>query len=186
MKLERGDLFEEAVLLLGGHGIGLIDDIRLTPVDLPALAAPKPRPDASRKLYVLEFLPSLAAGGGRRYFDFGQLSYGTRRIIGIIVSMLFDRSSVLMIEHPEDGLHAGLARKLIDFLRAYSHPGQLILSSHSSVVLDVLRPGEIRFVGMDFGATTVRALTPDEVALAGVYLEETGTLSGFLEMTHGE
>lgn len=115
------------------------------------------------------------------YFGFENLSAGTQRVIRILVSLIFDQSAVMLLEHPEDGIHRGLLRKLIDVLQKYANQSQLIVSSHSSVVFDTLDPGTVRLVTMGEGNTKVRSLTPEELGVAGRFLEEDGSLSDFLE-----
>ena len=87
----------------------------------------------------------------------------------------------MLLEHPEDGIHRGLLGKLIDVLQTYSIQSQLIISSHSSVVFNMLHPGSVRLVTSWEGNTRVRPLTPDELTLAGRFLEEDGAFSDFLE-----
>ena len=92
----------------------------------------------------------------------------------------------MLLEHPKDGIHRGLLRKLIDVLRNYSDQTQLIASSHSPVVFNALNPGSVRLVTMEDGETKVRALSPEEANVVSKYLEEEGSLSDFLETVEGE
>ena len=87
----------------------------------------------------------------------------------------------MLIEHPEDEIHEGLLRKVIDLLKSHSDESQVILSSHSSAVFNSVDPTEVRLVTMDSGKTRARGLTPQEVAVAKKYLEEQGTFADFLE-----
>ena len=87
------------------------------------------------KWYWLAFEPNPHSGS----LDFEDLSAGTRRLIRLLVSLIFDQSNVMLVEHPEDSIHRGLLIKLLDILRGYSDQSQLILSSHSSVVFNTLR-----------------------------------------------
>ena len=112
---------------------------------------------------------------------FNALSAGTQRIVRLIVSLIFDQSSVMLIEHPEDSIHRGLLRKVIDVLQGYSDQHQMILSSHSAVVFDTLDPMAVRLVTMENDATKVRKLTPDELRAAKLFMEEEGSLSDFIE-----
>jgi predicted ATPase len=87
----------------------------------------------------------------------------------------------MLLEHPEDGIHRALLRKLIDLLQTYSDQTQLIVASHSSIVFNTLDPGAIRLVTMEEDGTQVRALTAEELQVAGRFLEEEGSLSDFIE-----
>jgi predicted ATPase len=93
----------------------------------------------------------------------------------------------MLLEHPEEGIHRGLLRKLVDLLRDYSDQTQLIVTSHSPVVFNTLDPESVRLVTMENeGLTKVRALSPDELGVADRYLEEEGSLSDFLETVEDE
>jgi predicted ATPase len=95
--------------------------------------------------------------------------------------MLFDGSSVMLLEQPEDSLHQGLTKKVIGLLRQNAEPSQLILSSHSSALLNKLKPEEIRLVSLHEGFTTVRQLDQRELTLADSFLSQEGPLYDFLE-----
>jgi predicted ATPase len=123
----------------------------------------------------------IGANGNTGNVGFDQLSAGTRRIVRILVSALFDNSSVMLIEQPEDGLHQGLATKLIGLLRQNALPAQLILSSHSSAVLNSMEPEEVRLVSLNHGATIAKALTTDELRVAEKFMNDDGPLYDFLE-----
>ena len=110
-----------------------------------------------------------------------ELSLGTRRLFRIIVSMIYEKSSVLLLEHPEDGIHAGLLNKLIPLLKTYADPAQFVITSHSSNVFDQLEAQDIRLVTMEDGDTHVRALTEKETQIAQKFMSKEGSLSEFLE-----
>jgi predicted ATPase len=75
-------------------------------------------------------------------------------------------ASVLLIEEPETGIHPGLLRQLIKLFRDMTTgahggpPTQIILTTHSPMLLNLVEPEEIRIVrrGED-GATTVTPFT---------------------------
>ena len=174
MSLASKPQFEEIVGLLGPNGLGLVDQIAVRD-----LGSPKPtdHKGETNRLYWLSFQPSLQSN----HFSFRDLSAGTQRIIRLIVSLIFDQSAVMLVEHPEDSIHRGLLRKLLGVLQTYCDQSQLILSSHSSAVFDTLDPKAIQLVTMEKGATKVRALTPEELHAAGRFMEEEGSLSDFIE-----
>jgi hypothetical protein len=165
---------DEVKALVGRNGLELVDGIDVHSFTPPGQIA---RQEETDKLHVFGFQPSHQ----QRYFRLGDLSAGTQRIIRLIVSLIFDKSAVMLVEHPEDTIHRGLLRKLIDLLRAYSDQSQLILSSHSSVVFNTLDPTAIRLVTMEDGNTRVRPLTGDELSAAGKFMEEEGSLADFIE-----
>ena len=171
-------VFDELNSLIGPGGLNLIDGIGVIEIDHPI----PHQGQESQKIYFIRF-PSKIRGGppGARLSEFGELSLGTRRILDILVALLFDKSTVILGEHPEDGIHPGLTRKLIGLLRQYASPGQMILTSHSIEVFDELDPGDLRLVTMDDGETILRTLDPGKVAAARKFVSENGPLSDYLE-----
>jgi predicted ATPase len=119
-------------------------------------------------------------------FGYSDLSIGTRRTLRLLVSLLFDRSSVMLIEHPEDAIHRGLLRKLVGLLETYSDTTQVIIASHSPVVFNCLRPDQVRLVAMRGGESLVRQLSPEELETAESFLENDGSLDDFLEAVQSE
>ncbi|MFN0051698.1 MAG: AAA family ATPase [Planctomycetales bacterium] len=177
---KRPDDFEELREHLGAAGLGLIDRIRVEQVYFNRKATE----EASGKqsfFYVL-FSP---ANTEAQVPGFG-LSFGTRRVLRILVAMILDRGSVCLFEHPEDGIHRGLVKKFFALLSANAEPSQLIVSTHSVAVLDQLNPSQIRLVSMKGGKTTVRALSAKELSKAEAYIMDDGPLSDFIDILEQE
>lgn len=175
MHRDEPGLLDELKRLLGPDGLDVISGIEVEPITFGFNSG-------SRQLYAMWFQPA----GQREFFEYDDLSLGTRRIVRILVSLLFDRSSVMLLEHPEDAVHRSLLRKLVGLLRAYSQSSQVILASHSPVLINCLAPDDTRLVGMQDGRTFVRALSDKEVALAVSFVDEDGSLDDFLEAIQDE
>ena len=172
------DRFREFLSLLGQDGLGLLRSLDFKRYDLPAPGKKAGQPEG-RSLYMLEVAPSGA--GPADSFSYGELSAGTRRIIRLLVSLLSDESSVMLLEQPEDSIHAGLTSKLLDLLKTYSKERTVILTTHSATMFNALAPENIRLVTMQKGATRLRALSPQELSTAREFLEDEGSLSDFIE-----
>ena len=190
MSLRMKPKFKELGHLLGREGLGIIDHLLATPIDSGA-ASQNMYGESESVFYVLRFRPSLDAGsngknGSNSHYAYQELSTGTRRMLRILVSLFFDAPKVMLLEHPEDGVHAALLRKLIAALKTNSGSTQIFLTSHSSTVLDELEPGDVRMVAMKEGKTVVRGLNKKEIADAARYLKEEGTLSEFFELAEEE
>lgn len=73
------------------------------------------------------------------------ISDGTVRLIALltIATMATQRSSLIAIEEPENGLHPHLSEYLVHLFREASERSQLILTSHNPAFLDYLEPEEI-------------------------------------------
>jgi hypothetical protein len=178
MCLTNRPQFEELQSILGPDGLGLLRGIYFESSKMPG---PQGSEAETEKWHWIAFTPYLRPGEAPLYLSFNDLSDGTQRVIKILVSLIFDRSGVMLLEHPEDGIHRGLVRKLVDLLRVDSDQSQLIVASHSPVVFNSLSPGAVRIVTMEGGVTKARALSPKELSILEKYLEEEGLLSDFLE-----
>ena len=179
------DLFNEFQALIGPEGLGILTQLKIFTVTSGSLDTQSGgfTNGTTTKFYLPRFRPAAQMGGyNSNYpFAFSDLSAGTRRVIQIVVSLLFDKRSVMLIEQPEDSIHPGLLRKLIDLLRSYSDRSQIIFATHSSEVLDMLRPEEVLMVTAPEGRTEARKLSGDEVSQAERFLKNEGSLSEFLE-----
>jgi ABC-type lipoprotein export system ATPase subunit len=178
-------MLEEFRHLMGPMGLDVIRDVQVQEILAPLVPSDGGVPTGSaaktEKHYWLSFEPAAHMGGSGSSFFFSQLSLGTRRTIRAVTYLLFDRPSLMLLEHPEDSIHPGLLRKLIDIFRSYSAYSQIVFTTHSPEVLDLLRPKEVLLVTASDGQTTARGLTSKEVLAAKRYLQNEGSLSDFIE-----
>ncbi|MDM8558425.1 ATP-binding protein [Candidatus Parabeggiatoa sp. HSG14] len=172
LSLERQEEFEEIKTLVGQEGLDIIKDIKVDTITHPPEMS-----DKSNVFYHILFQPSHSS----ERLHYHNLSFGTRRLLRIIVSVIYDKSAVLLLEQPEDGIHIGLLHKIIPLLKSYSDQGQFILASHSPEVLNRLEPQEIRLVTMENSITSLRSLDKVDIATAHQFIREQGTLSDFIE-----
>lgn len=88
-----------------------------------------------------------------------QESDGTLRVAGILTALLQEPPLTLIgIEEPEQTIHPGALGILLDYIREASQRGQVLLTTHSSDLLDLLNIDEIRVVEREGGTTTVSAV----------------------------
>jgi predicted ATPase len=186
MARSRPDRFAEFVDLLGPTGLDLIDEVRFREVDVSEITGRQDPGIEGRKFLILEFRPSRSAGGDGESFYFDALSHGTRRLLRILAFVYFGEPSVLLLEHPEDGIHRNLLWKLISMLQSGADFTQYILASHSPDVFNALRPADIRLVSINRGMTEVRELSAHELGVAARFLKEEGSLSDFLEVVQSD
>lgn len=174
--------FEELISLAGGDGLGLIQRIGVTEFEIPfQIDSQEGNKDTARadKVYFIRFAPE--GHSKDAMFSFEDLSFGTRRVLHFLVSLLYDSASVALVEQLEDGIHQGLLNKLISLIRSYAEDSQFILASHSEAVFDALQPREIRIIELINGQTNARELSAQEIGAAKTYLEADGSLSEFLQ-----
>jgi AAA domain, putative AbiEii toxin, Type IV TA system len=182
--LNRRVVFDELLSILGSDGLDVLADIHISSVEIPSgivdsIESPEKLKTAKSKYYFIEFSPSGHPEG--REFSFASLSFGTRRVVRLLTALLYDGATVSLIEQPEDGIHTGLLHKLIPILRSYANPGQFLVTSHSSEVLNRVLPKEIRLVDLKDGITSVRELNGVEIEAARKFMENDGPLAEFIE-----
>lgn len=99
----------------------------------------------------------------------------------LVTNLVFDNNSCMLLEQPEDSIHPGLLAKVIDILQTYAGRTQLICTTHSPRVMNLVDPAGIRFVTAADGNTSVSELSTKDLKAAKSYLEDEGTLAEFLE-----
>ena len=72
-----------------------------------------------------------------------QISDGTKRLFYIFLSILVDTSSTVLLEEPELGIHPNQLQKLIQFLKEQAKEKQIIITTHSPEVLNILGEDEL-------------------------------------------
>jgi predicted ATPase len=180
LHLTNKERFDELTSLAGENGLGLIQSISIAEFEFPVnLPDGKNGIQRSDKVYFIRYTPY--GHREKAFFSFEDLSFGTKRILHFLVSLLYDSASVALVEQLEDGIHQGLLNKLISLIRSYADDSQFILASHSEAVFDTLQPHEIRIVELADGQTEVRELNAQEIGAAKSYLEADGSLSEFLQ-----
>lgn len=148
------------------------------------------RRDSKSKLQLLEMLKelypniddfdvSVEGGTVQVFFQEGnftipatRLSDGTLRYLCLLVILLQPNPPPLVcIEEPELGLHPDVLPGLADLLREASQRMQLVVTTHSDVLVDALSdtPEDIVICEKHDGATTMRRLERDEMK---VWLEK--------------
>ena len=96
-----------------------------------------------------------------------RLSDGTLRYLCLLAVLLHpDPPPLVVIEEPELGLHPDLLPKLTDLLRVASERMQLIVTTHSDVLVDALTevPASVVVCEKHDGQTQVRRLDKDDLA----------------------
>ncbi len=164
---EDKELFNELQELLGRNGLGLIEKINI---------------GEFQSFYLIRFCVKNGEVG------YSELSFGTQRVLIILLALLYDKSTTLLIEQPEDGIHLGLLRKVLSicFTYAEAYNKQLIISTHSPKVINMFPAKSIRFVKMTEQGTKVTQLSEKELAIIPEYLNNEGTLSDFIEAMDDE
>lgn len=99
------------------------------------------------------------------YFEADAASDGTLYVLALILfSQNPNASGISLVEEPELGLHPRLLESFVKQLREYARDQQIILTTHSPLLLDSLSPEEVWVTTRDdqgFSALTCMAGYPD-------------------------
>lgn len=139
------------------------------------------RVDSSGGFYTAEFEHDLA-GREPRWFSAGQESDGTLRMAGILTALLQSPAPPLLgVEEPELTINPGLLPLLFDYVRAASQRAQVVVTTHSPDLLDLLPVEDIRVVQRVEAVTSVglvseaqRSIVRDQLMTLGSFLRSGG------------
>jgi predicted ATPase len=96
---------------------------------------------------------------GKSHFDPVQLSDGTLRIFGLLLSLYqCPPPSLIVIEEPEQFIHPSVLAMLVDVFKEVSEVTQLIITTHSPHLLEHFSPEHIRVVSIVNGLTQIDSL----------------------------
>lgn len=125
---------------------------------------------------------------GQTWFEAAQESDGTLRVAGMLAALLQrPRPTLIGLEEPELTVHSGALRLLFDYIRQVSDSsegGQVLLTTHSPDLLDLIDADAVRVVARDRGVTTVgemdagqRAVVKQRLLSLGDVLRSEGGLT---------
>lgn len=104
--------------------------------------------------------------GKSTWFDAAQESDGTLRVAGILSALLQEPPLPLIgVEEPELTVHPGVLPLLMDYLRQASRRSQVLITTHSPELLDLVGPQEVRVVQKSDEGTVVGSMAQDQLQL---------------------
>ncbi len=86
------------------------------------------------------------------------VSDGTLRALSLLTALYDPRSMVVVIDEPEDSLHPWAIGEIVDARQLPAYAKQLMLTTHSPIVIDHLRPEEIWVVSKKAAETRIDTL----------------------------
>lgn len=105
---------------------------------------------------------SQSSGGQTTSFDALQVSDGTLRLLGLLLALYQrDEPGFLAIEEPESTIHVAALQSLVEVFRARSEHTQILLTTHSSEILDSLGLDELHLVNREDGISTLDSVSGD-------------------------
>lgn len=112
-----------------------------------------------------------------KWLYWNQISDGTKRLFYILVNVYFSYSNAtILLEEPELGIHPDQLKKLMQFLKEQAKEKQIIITTHSPQVLNILSEEELdHIITTRYDAekgTTMHHLTEEQKQVARNYIEE--------------
>ena len=115
---------------------------------------------------------------GGEWLLWTQLSDGTKRLFYLFTSIYTTSESTIAIEEPELGIHPDQLYKLMDFLKEQSKEKQIIITTHSPDVLNILGADELDRIIVTKNdnekGTIMRKLQLPQIEKARRYMESAG------------
>ncbi len=183
LKRNQSDQYDEYVQFVGPHHLGLISrlswkEVKLSSHTVDVKSGGKFK---KQKRFKTLLIPTIKVG--HSLVSFNQMSEGTFRTLAMIFYVMTNTSDCLLIEEPEVCVHHGLLTKIVDTIKTYSIAKQIVLSSHSDVVIDRLEPTNVFVVENGPAGTRVSNLLSwagkeGRSALRN-YLREAGSLGEY-------
>jgi AAA15 family ATPase/GTPase len=154
--------------LAGPGGIHLVDDISFTGyfhfVDHMGVSDRDdqvPKKGGSENLPVENEQPEMwmpQAAINNKKLSFNQLSEGTFKTLALLFYITAYDGGLLLLEEPEISVHHRLLNDIIEIIKNESEYKQILFSTHSDYVLDMLNPEAVVFVENGSGGTKAAAL----------------------------
>jgi predicted ATPase len=98
--------------------------------------------------------------GYSRAWNASEVSDGTMRALALAAAIFDPRISLLILEEPENSVHPWIARLVVNACIAAASQKQVILTTHSSVIMNSVRPDDVVLVWHDAKGTHSRPV-PD-------------------------
>lgn len=133
-----------------------------------------PLPDRTWGLYFKE------SGVGRSWRA-DEVSDGTVRTLAMLVAAADPRSTLVVIEEPENSIHPWVLHALVDAFRKLSARKNIILTTHSPVLIDRLYPEEVFVMSRRDGESKLENLSVIDPELKQHWLDGNVTLSSYIE-----
>jgi hypothetical protein len=176
--------FKEFLSLIDQDGLGLIDGIAFQEQKVSSstydvhIGGRLEQKERKKLLIIPQFMI------GQQVLSPSQLSEGTFKTISLLFRLVTQETALLLIEEPEVCVHHGLLASIVEIIRSYSADTQIVMTTHSEVVLDHVAPDDVFSVVNEADrGTTVRkiekALKGPELNALKQFLQTEGTLGEY-------
>lgn len=119
--------------------------------------------------------------GASRAWAIEDVSDGTVQTLALLVATVDPRTTLLLIEEPENSVHPWIIRVLVDRLRKMSKKKDVVVTSHSPVLVDLIEPHELWITSRAHGETHMQRLVDLEPGISESWESGKFRLSEFLD-----
>lgn len=92
-----------------------------------------------------------------RPWNTGEVSDGTIQALALFIALYDQRTPLLVVEEPENSIHPWILRQFLDLVKEV--PGkQIVLTTHSPVLLNYVDPATVRLISMHKGRSRIERL----------------------------
>lgn len=109
------------------------------------------------------------------------ISDGTIQTIALLTAVFDPRNSLVVIEEPENSVHPWALRNLVEAFRTTSEKKQILLTTHSPILIDQLKPEEVWVVRKPGTETKIDPLLSLDPSLKEAWGQGKFTLSEYLD-----
>jgi predicted ATPase len=180
----KNTIYKRFLNTVNTDGIGLIDDLNFTVVDMPSSSYQVQSGGNIKKIERSRLLivPNFTVDG--IVLSPNQLSEGTLKTLALLFYVLTDESKLLLIEEPEVCIHHGLLNSIISLIKTQAKRKQIVLSTHSDFVLDQLSPENLLLVQRKTPKGTIanvlgKLLSKNDYQALRSYLNDAGNLGEY-------
>lgn len=183
-KRPKASGYQQFIDIIGPNGIGLVDQISFNEITTSSVQHSVRIGGivTERRKKNILVIPQFKIG--KNALSPNQLSEGTFKTITLLFYLITEPSQLLFIEEPEVCVHHGLLSSILELIKTYSDHKQIVISTHSDFVLDMVQPENVYVVtNLPDEGTKIhhipKRLSRPELAALREYLRTEGNLGEY-------
>jgi len=176
--------YHQFIDIIGPNGIGLVDEISFNEISTSSVqhSVRIGGTVTERRKQNILVIPQFKIG--QNTLSPNQLSEGTFKTITLLFYLITEPSQLLLIEEPEVCVHHGLLSSILELIKTYANDKQIVISTHSDFVLDMVQPENVYAVtNIPQEGTKVqhipKRLSRNELEALREYLQTEGNLGEY-------
>jgi predicted ATPase len=109
--------------------------------------------------------------GFGRPWGVDEVSDGTIQTLALLVAIFDPRYTALILEEPENSIHPWIIRQILEACRAASDQKQIVITTHSPIVMNSVKPEEIWVMWRKKGESHIAAVDVLDPAFLDLWQE---------------